>query len=81
MYVASLHVVNQQKVCLLPEVVKPSMAVYDTVAECDLSRQNSRTCAEAVPRWSMCQIQLPKSCRCYTNFSNKLNTVKFVYKQ
>jgi len=35
-YVASLHVVNQQKVRLLPEVVKPSMAVYDTVVECDL---------------------------------------------
>jgi len=30
----SLHVVNQQKVCLLPEVFKPSMAVYDTVVEC-----------------------------------------------
>ena len=49
-YVASLHVVNEQKVCLLSEVVKPSMAVYDTVVECDLSRQKSRTCAEAVPR-------------------------------
>jgi len=24
--------------------------VYDTVVECDLSRQKSRTCAEAVPR-------------------------------
>ena len=35
-YVASLHVVNQQKVRLLPEVVKPSMAVYDTVVKCDL---------------------------------------------
>jgi len=32
-YVASLHVVNQQKVHLLPEVLKPSMAVYDTVVE------------------------------------------------
>jgi len=49
-YFASLHVVNQQKVRLLPEVVKPSMVVYDTVVECDLSRQKSRTCAEAVPR-------------------------------
>jgi len=49
-YVASLHVVNQQKVRLLPEVVKPSTAVDDTVVECDLSRQKSRTCAEAVPR-------------------------------
>ena len=26
-YVASLHVVNQQKVCLLSEVFKPSMVV------------------------------------------------------
>ena len=49
-YVASLHVVNQQKVYLLPEVVKPFMVVYDTVVECDLSRQKSRACAEAVPR-------------------------------
>jgi len=45
-----LHVVNEQKVRLLSEVVKPSTAVYDTVVECDLSRQKSRTCAEAVPR-------------------------------
>ena len=30
-YVAFLHVVNEQKVCLLPEAVKPSTAVYDTV--------------------------------------------------
>jgi len=50
-YVASLHVVNEQKVRLLPEVVKPSTAVYDTVVGCDLSRQKSRTCAEAVLRW------------------------------
>ena len=49
-YVASLHVVNEQKVHLLSEVVKPSTAVYDTVVECDLTRQKSRTCAEAVPR-------------------------------
>ena len=39
MYVALLHVVNEQKEHLLPEVVKPSAAVYDTVVECDLSRQ------------------------------------------
>ena len=51
LYVAFLHAVNEQKVrCLLPEVVKPSTAVYDTVVECDLSRQKSRTCAQAVPR-------------------------------
>jgi len=49
-YVASLHVVNEQKVRLLPKVVKPSTVVYDTAVECDLSRQKSRTCAEAVPR-------------------------------
>jgi len=60
-YVASLHVVNQQKVCLLPEVVKPSMAVYDTVAECDLSRQNSRTCAEAVPRGQCDRYSYPRA--------------------
>ena len=36
-YVASSHVVNQQK-------------VYDTVVERDLSRQKSHTCAEAVSR-------------------------------
>ena len=51
MYVASLYFVNQQKMCLLPEVVKPSMAVCDTVVECDLSHEKSRTCAEAVLRW------------------------------
>jgi len=50
-YVASLHVVNEQKVRLLPEVVKPSTAVYDTVVECNLSRQKSHTCADAVLRW------------------------------
>jgi len=50
MYVASLYFVNQQKMCLLPEVVKPSMAVCDTVIECDLSLEKSRTYAEAVPR-------------------------------
>ena len=49
-YVASLHVINEQKVRLLPKVVKPSTAVYDTVVECDLSRQKSRICAEAVLR-------------------------------
>jgi len=49
-YVASLHVINEQKVCLLPEVLKPSTAVYDTVVECDLSCQKSRICAEAVLR-------------------------------
>jgi len=37
------NVVNEQKVRLLSEVVKPSAAVYDTVVECDLSRQKSRT--------------------------------------
>ena len=50
-YVASLHVVYEQKVHLLPKVAKPSMAEDDTVVECDLSHQKSRTCAEAVPRW------------------------------
>ena len=49
-YVTSLHVVNKQKVRLLPEVVKPSTAVYDTVFECDLSCQKSCTCVEAVLR-------------------------------
>jgi len=40
-YVASLHAVNEQKVRLLPEVVKPSTAVY---VECDLSCQESYMC-------------------------------------
>jgi len=34
----------------LPDLVKPSMAVYGTVVECDLSFQKSRMCAEAVPQ-------------------------------
>jgi len=49
-YCCLSRVVNEQKVRLLSEVVKPSTAVYDTVAECDLCRQKSHTCAEAVPR-------------------------------
>jgi len=43
---AFLHVVNEQKVRLLPEVGKPSTVVYDTVVKCDLSRQKSRACAK-----------------------------------
>jgi len=49
-YCCLSRVVNEQKVRLLSEVVKPSTAVYDTVVECDLSRRKSRTCAEAVPQ-------------------------------
>ena len=47
----TVYVVNEQKVRLFPKVVKPFTAVYDTVVECNLSRQKSHTCADAVLRW------------------------------